>query len=256
MITNKLVTGCKVIFFIIFILLATASIFFGDDLGKFEIATQIFSIVGFAAPALYSSFNVITVNVNKWILNIFNTDVSWSSGIKFEIDFTSGLADAAMLKNKIIELLNNEYTIQKIENNKYITLKKKSGSNKKLRLKLDIVTNFDDEEYSVKLTHDTETTYRNSKKEISTIIDIYNVVRDTLSIKNTIYSATIAFEKINPFYKLTIKNLSEEEVNFNLKFKPTDKTKISIYNKKMEINSISENEIREILSKYITTIFS
>ena len=216
---------------------------------------EIFSIIAFAAPALYSSFNVITLNVNKWILHLFNTDVNWSSGIKFNTEFTEDVTDSEKLTSTIKELISKEYTIFKIEN-KYITIKKNSDSNKKLRLKIDISTNFSEEEFSVKLTHDTETTYRKSKKEIDTIIDIYNLLREPLSIKNTLYSATIIFEKINPFYKLTIKNLSEKEVDFALKFNTSDQSKITIYNKKMEINSTSEKEIREILSKYITTIFS
>lgn len=255
MITNKIVTGFKVLFFIIFILLAFISTFFGDSLGKLEKAAELFSIIGFAAPALYTSFNVITLNVNKWVLNIVNTDVTWSSGIKFNTEITEDINDSETLTSKIKELISKEYTILKIEN-KYITIKKNRDSNKKLRLKIDITENFSEENFSVKLTHDTETTYRKSKKEIDTIIDIYNLFREPLSIKNTLYSATIIFDKINPFYKLTIKNLSEKEVDFALKFNTSDHSKITIYNKKMEINSTSEKEIREILSKYITTIFA
>lgn len=204
---------------------------------------------------LYNYVDYVFLRANKMFM-FFNKDtVSWKSSYKF---YLSPDVDFENLNNTFLKKLEpNGYQISRLTKSPISCsfLITKGGYERFFRINY----TKSDEYAQINLAYSSSTSYKDSKKEIDKffqILDLYtkNVieidVEDPIILK-PLYSASVSFEKSNPFYKLILRHTNDtKDVIFNLEFKE-DNTTIKVRKNSLHVSSPEKNKIMNILENYL-----
>lgn len=211
---------------------------------------------------LYSNSKVVFIWSNKVIAWFKHETVVWIGSYKFSFRVRQDYSFDEDVKGFIrrIGILYPEAKIESLKiNSQSATFRFiHAGYPRNISLYLDY---HDDENYQIRIKYESSLSYCDSKKEIKRFDDFLNEVSkgheiigsDTAKDKALLelYSVKISFSKFNPFYRLTVKNISKvKNISFNLSFKDGGAF-IETTKNTLKASSKDKNELLSVLKDYV-----
>ncbi|HDP1318803.1 MULTISPECIES: hypothetical protein [Enterococcus] len=211
---------------------------------------------------IYSNSKDFFIFVNKLLAWIKHETVVWTASYKFSFRSNSEYSfgdDVQGFKNRI----TTKFPEAKVQ---HLKINDESASFKfnYAGYPREITIHVDHKEadlFQIRLTYECSLSYKDSKKEIdrfsyflSEISKNHEVIgTDTAEQKSQleVYSVKISFTKFNPFYRLTVKNVSDvKDIKFNLSFTEGEST-IKTNKNTLNVSSRDKNELLSVLENYI-----
>lgn len=210
---------------------------------------------------LYSNSKNVFIFVNKILSNLKNDTVVWKGSYKFSLwsDNYFFCEHVKSLKKRI----EKKFTKGKI---KHLKINKTSatfkffdkGYSRDISLYVDKIG---EDMYQIRFSYECSLSYRDSKQEIERFSELlsevskgYSVIGSDEAEDNSqldLYSVKISFSKFNPFYRLTVKNISDvEDINFTLKF-IDDETTVEIGNNTLSASAKKKEKLLSVLKNYV-----
>lgn len=211
---------------------------------------------------IYTHSKEFFILVNKMIAWFKGDTVSWSSSYKFSFhaeDSYRFQEDIEGFRNRLKDSFKDAKLsrVSINENSAYMNMDY-LGYTRTLEIHLDLK---EQNISQIKFFYKCSLSYKDSKSEIkrfSEVLDLISKNHKVISSDSAnhpsqleLYSIKMSFSRFNPFYKLSVKNISNiKDVRFRLTFVEDDTT-IKITNNSLSAISKNKNNLFNVLKDYV-----
>ncbi|HFD1744218.1 TPA: hypothetical protein QFP15_000806 [Enterococcus faecium] len=211
---------------------------------------------------IYSNSKDVFIFVNRLLARVKQETVVWKASYKFSFKLNSEYSFSEDIRG-FIKRINKQFPDGKIErlkiNDQSATFKfMYEGYPRELSVYAD---SSESDLVRLTLNYECSLSYKDSKKEIdrfswflSEVSKGHEIIGTDTAEHNSqleIYSVKISFSKFNPFYRLTVKNVSDvKDIKFCLSF-TEGKTTIKTNRNTLKVSSKDKDELLSVLKNYV-----
>lgn len=234
-----------VVIFLAFIITSIIQIveFIKGNVTLFILLTSITSSILFVSQVIYNNIYLVFLYINRIKLFVINPTVNWQLNLNID------------LKEKIdFNQINKDFYDLLISENLDVKRLLLNDCDFKFTLNsANIDVSYDSECKKISMKYVSRISYRASKNEFDKIVDqIFDLyIENTSPIKKKLYSLTVNFEHLNPFYKLNIKHLEENNVEDFILEANIQGLDVNVSKNRIKILSRDKDLIRKASKSYI-----